>query len=225
MPIFRAGARIYYFAHVPKCGGTSVELALQEAGFPLSFRDTRWRGKRDDGWYRTSPQHIPLRHLTDLFDPGLFDHSFAIVRNPVDRFLSAFNHNRTAGRIRPLRTIPEFLDRLTRTPDFQAEKFDNHFLPAARFIPDTAQVFHLEDGMQPVSDWLHRTSEGAIGIEIGHRNQRDWAAVPAQPRNRLNPFAKPKAVAVALNDLDTETRQRILQVYAEDIDRFHKDRA
>ena len=37
MPFFQLASKLVYFAHVPKCGGTSVERGLMDNGLKMAF--------------------------------------------------------------------------------------------------------------------------------------------------------------------------------------------
>jgi len=84
-------AHRFVFVHIPKCGGSSIREVLEKynqwphAGIP-KVRETPTHGIIDHG-------HIPLFTLKELY-PVSFDQvcsyeSFAIVRNPFDRFFSS----------------------------------------------------------------------------------------------------------------------------------------
>jgi hypothetical protein len=98
MPIFKAGGKLVYYAHVPKCGGSAVGWYLTERFGPIAFEDrnhTRHDAKTQ--WSRTSPQHIDRVSLGRLFPEGFFDAAFTIVRHPVARLVSAY-HFQAASR-------------------------------------------------------------------------------------------------------------------------------
>lgn len=138
LPIFRVDKKNVYFVHVPKCGGTTVEQSLVASGFSLSFLDLNFSMKDMNRWYNSTPQHVPEKYRRTLFSDDFFDYEFALVRDPVARFLSAFNHRRrTIGRTV---SLDSFLKRLVRRvnsfDDYFGYKFDNHFLPASRFLSE-----------------------------------------------------------------------------------------
>src|ERR1700756_1678559 len=78
------------FVHVPKCGGTSIRLQLAEMD---SYKGAfQYKGEHPD-LGKIHYAHIPLQFLSAAF-PDAFDKvsrykSFALLRDPFDRFASA----------------------------------------------------------------------------------------------------------------------------------------
>ena len=63
MPFFRLRQQLIYFAHVPKCAGTSVEAYLQRRFGALAFRDQFHYRDPGPRWTVTSPQHVTAADL------------------------------------------------------------------------------------------------------------------------------------------------------------------
>ncbi|WP_346911905.1 sulfotransferase family 2 domain-containing protein [uncultured Roseibium sp.] len=95
------------FVHIPKCAGTNIYQGLDGiADFPYALfaRDLNktveeteallsWRGFEHDVLGSIHQAHIPLKYLSEYF-PSTYAAfagatSFAILRNPRDRFISA----------------------------------------------------------------------------------------------------------------------------------------
>jgi len=80
-----------FFVHIPKCGGMSIRLKLKEIS---AQGDIYFGEKRQfDGIGCVDLVHVPLRtlcdHMPELFEKLMRYHSFAVVRDPMDRFRSA----------------------------------------------------------------------------------------------------------------------------------------
>ena len=155
MPLVMTPEGPLLFVHVPKCAGTSVEAYLAEAFGPLAMHDPQFnRLPAGARWSRTSPQHADAATLNRLFPPGFLRASFAVVRHPVPRLVSVFRFQRDIERrIPPEMHFEEWLEGLARLRR-RRWAFDNHIRPMCEMVPETAQVFRLEDGWDPVIDWL-----------------------------------------------------------------------
>lgn len=121
------------FVHVPKTAGTSVEKALLG-----------------------SPKDVVGGHTTALgfrkTYPGEFASyfKFAIVRHPVQRFVSAYRyllqfpiHDALNNRvIHELETMERFLDKLEESPDLIHKIV--HFIPQHEFVCDAGGVILVD---------------------------------------------------------------------------------
>lgn len=209
MPICKIAGQLIYFAHVPKCAGTAVELYLQARFGPLALRDPR-HTLHDPRtlWPRSSPQHIDLVSLGRLIPPGFCNASFAVVRHPVDRMLSAYHfQSEVQDVIPPEQGLSDWLAALPGLMAADPFYADNHCRPMADLVPQGAVVFQLEAGLEPVVDWLDALAGNRDGARsIGLVNPRGR---PQHPRS-LTPRLVPTPADVAA----------IEQLYADDMARF-----
>lgn len=199
MPIFRYEEKIFYFAHIPKCAGTSIEHYLEERFGPLAFLDKHYLtvapGKR---WNVSSPQHVPAQALARLFPEGFFEASFAVVRHPAERFHSAFRFQQQLETIHRRMPLSVWL-RFFESGFFPGHaRYDNHFLPQTAFVPEGARVFRMEDGLQALVDHI----DGLVGNSDGPREI-----------GRIN-------TGVGQGELTAGQIGRIRRIYSEDFERF-----
>jgi hypothetical protein len=156
MPIVRAGPYLVYFAHVPKCGGSAIEAYLGKRFGRIALLDTRHHARSaDKRWSRTSPQHISLEVRDRLFPEGFFDYSFAVVRHPVARLVSAYHFQKEIEQLPSARV--GFSDWLETLPEMMEEDpfvFDNHTRPMVELVPQDAKIFHLEHGLDALVPWF-----------------------------------------------------------------------
>ena len=170
---------------------------------PLALVDTGHLARPPERrWSRTSPQHVDRASLARLFPDGFFAASFAVVRHPVSRLVSAYHFQREVEGAAPEGT--GFSDWLADLPERLAEEpfaFDNHVRPMDEMVPEGAEIFHLEHGLDAIVPWIDAVAGGGDGPR----------AIP-----KVNEKAPGGAKAVPTEaDL-----ARIAQVYAADFARF-----
>ncbi|MCV2871573.1 sulfotransferase family protein [Defluviimonas sp. WL0050] len=207
MPIFRIGDKLHYYAHVPKCGGSSVEAYLKSRFGSLAFLNTRYLDLPEHArWTRSSPQHAAFDDLTRLIPPDWIASSFAVVRHPVKRLVSAFQFQvEVEGTVAALWSIDEFFDDWLNRAGAEPFHYDNHLRPQSDIVPEGATIFRLEDGMAPLVSHLDSLAGNTDGPRaIPKENVRKKGMAP--DAERLNPSA--------------ETMARIASYYAEDFRRF-----
>ncbi|WP_193143396.1 MULTISPECIES: sulfotransferase family 2 domain-containing protein [unclassified Meridianimarinicoccus] len=207
MPIFKAGEKLVLYAHVPKCGGSAVSWYLTERFGQVAFHDSRHtRHDPRSLWSRTSPQHIDHTSLSRLFPDGFFDAMFTIVRHPVARLVSAYHFQLEVEQ--SISTQVSFSDWLEDLTDRRAEDpfvHDNHVRPMTEIVPEGAQVFHMEHGLDALVPWFDALTGTA-------------AAPRALPKiNERGNYAKVAVERAKPTDWDLE---RIAEIYAGDFSRF-----
>lgn len=171
MAILSCEGKRIYFAHVPKTAGTSLYVAFIKAGWRVEnvvtnpnlgtgkallkeFGIKQLQIAGDLSELETlgrSPQHAPISTWEKW---GPFDESFAIVRHPGDRFLSALKYQFQglgAKRKRDIfkhKSIDTFRKRvlsdLSSDPASLRHKYDGHFAPQTDFVARDTKVFRFE---------------------------------------------------------------------------------
>lgn len=175
MPFFKTAGQIVYFAHVPKCAGTSVEDYLITRFGPLAMLDRRFlSAPPETRWSRTSPQHIDWQNLQTILPATMIDAVFTVVRHPVARAESAFHFQiGVEHSIPPETRFSDWLREQIRM--MQADPFvlDAHMRPQTDFAPEEAAVFHMEHGLDALVPWLDALAGNSDGPRtIGHSNKR-----------------------------------------------------
>ncbi len=190
MPIFRANEKLVLYAHLPKCGGSAVSWYLTERFGPIAFNDTRHtRHDPRSLWSRTSPQHVDRTSLGRLFPAGFFDATFTIVRHPVARLVSAFHFQvEVEQRVPVTANFSEWLEDVIERQGEDPFLFDNHVRPMDDIVPEGAQVFHMEHGLDALVPWfdvLTGTKDGPralprINARGNYAKVRSAETVPSQ---------------------------------------------
>lgn len=212
MPILRKNSKLCHFAHIPKCGGSSIELYCMKIGAKIAFWDNHYVSHpAPQKWNISSPQHVDGYSLARLVPPDFLDFGFAVVRDPVKRLTSAFKFQLNVERTIPAgSTLSDFVREKLTDAAGTLGKHDNHFLPQSQFlIPKMSyQVFRLEDGMEQVKTFIDAQLLGAA------------AALPIQ---HVNAAAPRKDQAPEQFALDAEAVAIVAEVYAEDFKNFQYD--
>lgn len=207
MPIFRAGPKLVYYAHVPKCAGSSVNWYLEERFGELAFSDRSYTKQPPRlRWTRSSPQHIDRDSLERLFPKGFFDAVFTIVRHPVDRLVSAYHFQLDVER--SISSQVSFSDWLADIADRLEEDpfaFDNHVRPMTEIVPETAHVFHVEHGLDQIVIWFDALTGQADGPRALPR-MNEYGAYTGKRSQKATPS-------------ETDLAQ-IARLYAADFERF-----
>lgn len=200
MPSLTLCDKLIWFAHCPKAGGTSVEqFMVAHWGDAIGHLHWGWdRWWRRGGWRVANPPNSP-QHLTwaDACSclPRPPDAVFAVVRDPVARMASEHRwqrHGRRGTRIGKALAwlpFPLWLRLMLAVADRNPHAFDNHFRPQAEFVPDTAHVFRLENGLGQVATWLVETlgtpdsPDAVLGAGFPHAiptHKKTAAVAPAE---------------------------------------------
>jgi len=214
MPFFRTEKGLVLFAHVPRCGGSSVENYLHGRFGKLGFLDRAF-GKRppDRRWHRTSPQHIDRATLDRLIPLSFFAAQFTVVRHPLKRMQSVYLHNREVlGQIPETQSFEEWLEDLPRQRRRDAGYLDNHARPMTELVPGGTKVFRLEQGLKQVQDWLDELTGTTWPRDIGMVHSR------AQ-------LLKKKGTPALPHVLSPEAADQVAALYERDYDRFGYDPA
>lgn len=166
MPIVYAEGKRIFFAHVPKTGGSSLEIYLvNRFGGPLALR---WReGAKKRGVISPS-HHLPADDLLDILERDI-DAFFAVVRNPLKRTISQYMFQSGHGNSIPSRfSFSTWLRIMVRCLELDPRVYRNHIRPQNEMIPEGSEVFKMEDGFKPVLDWLDAVTGTTSDLEVGH---------------------------------------------------------
>lgn len=158
MPIFRLKNKVFYFSHIPKCGGSSIEDYLKSVtDVRSSFLDRKYYTHSNKPLTNGSPQHIIGTDIAKLFESNFFDEYFTVVRNPFERFISAFIFQKYIAKTIPMQIhIDQFINQLEEFKALHIGNFDNHFLPQTTFLYPRApyRVFKFENGLDIVKKYI-----------------------------------------------------------------------
>lgn len=212
MPLIRLpNAKLLYFAHAPKCAGTAVERYLETRFGPPGLLDPGFgRRSATEAWSLSPPQHMPEAVRREILPDTLFDALFATVRHPALRLRSVYMFQRAVENALPATLrFERWLESLPRTLALDPYALHGHLRPMTDYVPNTARVFRIEDGLDPLVAWLDDMAGDADGPR---------AIAPANVlATRLGKATPP------LPALTPALCARIAALYAADYDRFGYD--
>lgn len=212
MPSLSLDDHLIWFAHCPKAGGTSIETLIVDTwgdrvghlfwGWDLWWKNGGWRTAAPP----SSPQHLTWADARRAL-PSPPDAVFALVRDPAARMMSEYRYQSMyrrgtrAGRALARLPFCFWVRLMLAVARRNPYAFDNHFRPQSDFVPAHARVFHLEQGIEPVVEWLAEVT-GRAGL--------------AAPPPNLKTGGSP--------DMASATRALIGTAFARDYARFGYDR-
>jgi hypothetical protein len=201
--------RAYIFVHIPKTGGTSLALALEERAKAddILIGDTPKAQRRRRRLERLKPPGRLWKHsrladidgLSELPDPAFV---FTLVRNPWDRMVSLYHWARNQS---------------FRHPMIEAAKA----LSFSEFLedPDMASAFRNDNAVRYVTD-LSGQERCDVYVRL-EEFRSDITAVEQHLGFRIdmphvNASARPASSVV----YDQRTRDLVADYFADDIERF-----
>lgn len=145
MPLYRCGAKVVFFVHIPKTGGTSIQKAFRAAGCAKAFVSPR-----SNEFFRAPLQHMSRDVYTDVMDEAFYDYAFTVVRNPFDRAASEYKMKGLGAGKKT--SCDDWLR--TAIESYRSDPFcrGNHIRPQKDFVGKGIEVFKIEDGLdRPLS--------------------------------------------------------------------------
>lgn len=147
MPIIRKGSHAIHFAHVPRTGGRSLLQSFCMAG-----------------WHVDSGGKEPHPHpYFDSVEENFHIPSFAVVRDPVDRFISACKFE---GLCSSQEDVLSLLKAQSERPSVP----QRHFQPQTRFIGPETMIFKYEKDQDKLLDYMRFAGLVKQGHTVGRIN-------------------------------------------------------
>ncbi|WP_281927491.1 sulfotransferase family 2 domain-containing protein [Roseibium album] len=208
MPFVKFGPQIIFYAHIPKCGGTSIETYLNDRFGSVALLNRSLHGRPEhERWSKVSPQHLDWKSVKQILPEEIVDHAFAVVRHPVKRLVSAFQFQRNVElKIPHDIEFSSWLRDVVQDPEKLWLKYDNHFLPQTQFLPPKCTIFYMEHGLQVIVPYLDKILNSTEGPRV----------IPHE--NRSSASDKKDKVQVTDEDIDL-----IGKLYKEDFEKLGYD--
>lgn len=190
MPLLKCKSGLYYFSHIPKTGGSTVEFAMRQAGAKRALHHHK---KLD--YVRCNLQHMHAELFDTFVPPEFYRKGFCVTRHPIARLVSEFHWRESLGHVKA--EFDEWVR--NRINEYSKDNYilDNHFRPQHEFVGKKIQVFRFEDGMDTILTAISEMTGLTLDTNIHRRKSADKRALTWSPETREK--------AIAFYDKDFQT--------------------
>jgi hypothetical protein len=197
LPLIYECGKSIFFAHVPKTGGTSVQMYMIRRFGSLALLG-RHRGPATRGTSLiVSAAHLSAQDLEEVL-PRHLDGCFAVVRDPIKRLQSEYQFQKGTSKASRV-SFSTWLRFMISAARCDARVYDNHIRPQVDFLPEGTKLFKLEEGLSAIVPYLDKV----LGYE--------------SPLVEIPHLLKSKKFPVSLSREDVRL---IVEYYRDDYDRF-----
>lgn len=143
MTLLSANGKLFYFAHIPKTGGSSIETAMRKAG---ARRALHFHKRLD--YVRCNLQHMHAELFDTFVPPKFYDAGFCVIRHPIARLVSEYRWRQTLDQAK----LPFDIWVRRQIAAYATDPYvlDNHIRPQHAFIGRKIKVFRFEHGMDAI---------------------------------------------------------------------------
>jgi hypothetical protein len=207
----------YIFIHIPKCGGTSVELALlknegvdfknyekDDLKFLPKISQQEYRIGYD--YYGVTTQHRMIDQYNDSREKKYF--TFTFVRNPWERYLSEYFYTK----------------KINGTKYCNGDEFSRLFPTFKHFVMDNGEKCIWDSHRLSQIDFILNSNKNKLVNFVGRceNMQYDFDYICGRlkiPKIKL-PYRNPTKHTHYTEYYDEETKEIVAKQFAEDIDYF-----
>jgi len=150
MPVFTKDKKNLLFIHVPKTGGTSMEMLFQRSGWRIGYLDLNLKGESFNHLRICSPQHMHAKMLKQQLMLHKFNGTFMMVRHPYNRFRSEYAYNNKVDCDPSAETVESWTRSVFKAYAGDHFILDNHIRPQHEFYLPGTVVYKLEDGFNKI---------------------------------------------------------------------------
>jgi hypothetical protein len=158
----------FLFIHIPRTSGSSVEDYFKKMGYSIKLLDRDYNTNKNKSFLKISPQHLYLNDVLSFSSSNNFTKIFTIVRNPIDRFISAYNFAKNCSLMDSSYTISSFIDHILDNTININFDFDRHFASQSDFIKNdlgiNIDIFKFEE-LHEFYKYLHSFNSKKYPIE------------------------------------------------------------
>ena len=182
MPIIKIKDELIHYAHIPKCGGHSIERYLKSIStIDVGFSDWFFIQKPPKNpWNISSPQHIDGTSLSRLFPKSFFTNFVVVSRDPIKKLKSAYLFNKyIQKKISTEEKLNTFIEAKLIHNLKRNGWMDNHFMPQYMFLYPGAKYISFkieEDGLKKIKTFFDNIIFGVSRPElIEHANETNYS--------------------------------------------------
>jgi len=160
------------FVHLPKTGGTSIEVALnlqnKESGYGLHNK-------------KKAMQHFTWKEYKNYIGDEKYDkyYKFAISRNPYEKVISDFywltNFAKLKNKNNQIMTFNEYLDHceyIIKNNLYHLTIYNDHFMPQHKFIYDDNNNLMIDKILRFENfDYIKKFMKLRYKVNINHLNK------------------------------------------------------
>ena len=156
----------FYFIHIPKCGGTTIETLFEQLKFNTFLAPKDYRAVRK--YLKLPPAHFDLSLIENIFRIDAI-YSFAMVRNPYDRILSDYKWAKTKTNNTQFfqkMSFEEFCVHCFKEYSNNSGYLANHITSQHQFVSKNVnKVFKLERGLEEAIEEVFTD----IGLQLNNK--------------------------------------------------------
>jgi len=156
MPIMRKGSHAIHFAHIPRTGGRALIQAFCRSGWTPDYKS------------QTTNRSHPHLYFEEVKGEALNISSFAVVRDPIDRFISACKFE---GLCESQAAIVSMLSVQEDRPTVEQRHFQSQY----KFIGPNTMIFKYEEDQEKLLDYMRFA--GLVGHEDSISKVNHGAAI------------------------------------------------
>lgn len=188
MIIYKKGFFCFY-PHIPKTGGTSVKTWLAKNNFHVGTLRIQYETGKSNPTLMDRNDHVKTREVLKLnshyheemyrhiYDLENFDHSFTIVRNPINKVISDYFYHVKLGYDH--RSLDDFCSHMKNAKRQGIDGLYGHLRTQQEFIGTTIKnVYRFEDGFDSIFRSLSKHLPEVEDFRVPHKMA---APVPYDP--------------------------------------------
>ena len=201
------------FLHIPKTGGTAIEVWGKSHGVFWGKHDTSLEGeKRKTGcnaWH--TPQRLKNKD------------SFCVVRRPFDRLVSEYKHRACAKHASTVCDLDHFNTWVRDLLKGDLRVNDCHVLPQKDYMPFCDHVLNFDALQADFSALLERVTDDDNHKALFLDTNNDLSRLDVVPQPRIKITADcDKGCDFTFDDLEPENQQAFLNTYQADADTWNR---